>query len=71
MKQTGRGKEGNAPAPKALSLTSDLEAVTGEGEPNEVLEQLIAEQEADHEPSPLEPDPPDSRPKKVHSRKRL
>jgi hypothetical protein len=71
MKRTGRGKEDTGPAPKVVSLTDGLDAVTGAGDRNEVLEQLIAEQEADREPSPLEDDQPGSRPRKVHSRKRL
>jgi hypothetical protein len=58
-------------SPPVVSLTSNLEAVTGEGSPNEVLEQLIAEQEADSEPSPLADDLPDAPPKKVRVRKRL
>jgi hypothetical protein len=60
-----------AGSPPVVSLTSDLEAVTGEGDPNEILEQLIAEQKADSEPSPLADDPPDARPKRVRFRKRL
>jgi hypothetical protein len=71
MEQTGRGKKDKLPAPKAVSLTGSAEAVTGEGNKNEVLNQLIAQQEADKEPSPLEDDLPDSRPKRVHTRKRL
>lgn len=61
------------PKPKAAkvsSLTSACEAVTGEGDRDEVLKQLIADQETDKEPSPLESDPPNS-PRKIHSRKRL
>ena len=57
-------------SPKTESLTAEREAVTGEGDRDEVLKQLAAEQEADKEPSPLECDPP-SRPRKIHSRKRL
>jgi hypothetical protein len=53
-------------SPKVESLTADREAVTGEGGKDEVLQNLIAEQEADNEPSPLE-----SRPRRIHSRKRL
>src|SRR5262245_9003252 len=51
----------------AVSLTDPLEAVTGEGEPDEVLKGLIAEQETDHEPSPCDT----TRPQKIHYRKRL
>lgn len=56
--------------PKVESFTPGREAVTGQGERDESLNKLIAEQEADAEPSSLEDDPLD-RPKKVHSRKRL
>jgi hypothetical protein len=58
-------------SPPVASFGRDLEAVTGEGGREEVLERLTAEQEADHEPSPVEPDPPGHRPKQVHCRKRL
>jgi hypothetical protein len=64
------GKRSTVSSPKAESLTAAREAVTGEGDKEEVLQQLIAEQEADKEPSPLESDAP-GRPRKVHSRKRL
>jgi hypothetical protein len=70
MKQTGRGKKKGPSAPKVVSLTDSLEAVTGEGGRDEVLNQLTAEQQADFEPSPLDEDPPD-RPRKVRTRKRL
>jgi hypothetical protein len=56
--------------PKTESLTSGREAVIGEGDRDEVLKNLIAELEADKEPSPLENDPPD-RQRKVHFRKRM
>jgi hypothetical protein len=46
-------------APKTVPLTKELEAVTGEGEKQEVLQKLIAEQE-----DPL------GRERRVHSRKR-
>jgi len=49
-----------------VSFTGALEAVAGEGKKDEVLEQLIADQEADHDPSPLEDGP-----KRVYIRKRL
>jgi hypothetical protein len=63
-----RMAEGNLPASTAVvSLTDELEAVTGKGRRDEVLQQLIEEQKADNEPSPLDED----RPKKVHSRKHL
>ncbi len=63
-------RKGAAP-PKVVSLTNELESVIGEGRREEVLEKLIAGQDTDFEPSPLDPDPPDARPKRVHSRKRL
>jgi hypothetical protein len=63
-------KSSKPSSPKTESLTSRMEAVTGEGSKDEVLEQLIADQETDKEPSPLENDPP-NRPRKVHTHKRL
>lgn len=63
MDQTGRGKAGKAPAPKAVSLTKNLEAVVGDQDDN--LRKLIEEQQADMEPSPL-----DARRRKVRTRKR-
>lgn len=60
------GKQQQSSSPKTESLTAGREAVTGEGDKDEVLKHLIAEQEADKEPSPLE-----SGPRKIHSRKRL
>jgi hypothetical protein len=54
-----------------VSLTDKLEAAIGEGKRDEVLNQLIAEQERDNEPSPLDPDPPDGQPIRVQFRKRL
>jgi hypothetical protein len=53
-------------APRTVSLSPAMEAVTGEGGREETLNKLIAEQEADHEPSPLEEDPPGDRPRKVY-----
>jgi hypothetical protein len=55
-------------SPKTVSLTATLEAVTGEDDRE--LQRLIDEQEADKEPSPLEPDPPD-RTRATHFGKRL
>ena len=65
-------------AKKTVSLTNAMEAVTGEGGRDETcheaaereLRRLKAEQAADHEPSPLEDDPP-GRERKVHFGKRL
>jgi hypothetical protein len=60
------------------SFTAGREAVTGEGDKDEIqkqveeaeLRRLTSEQAADYEPTPLEDDPP-GRERKVHSRKRL
>jgi hypothetical protein len=71
MEKSGRGRKDTTPKPKAVSLTSNLEAAVGEGARNEVLERLIGDQEADFEPSPLEGDPPEGRPRTVRTRKRL
>jgi hypothetical protein len=68
--QRPAGKQG-ACSPSTASLTGNLEATVGKGERDEVLNQLIAEQEANQEPSPLDDDPPDDRPKRVRHRKRL
>jgi hypothetical protein len=64
--------------PKVESLTVRREAVTGEGEKDEIqkqvaekeLRRLTAEQATDYEPTPLEDDPP-GRKRKVHFGKRL
>ncbi len=64
-------KPNKSRAPKAESLTREREAVTGEGDRDEVPNSLIAEQRADKEPSPLEDAPPDQRPKKVFFGKRV
>jgi hypothetical protein len=53
MKRTGRGRKEQGTSPKAISLTNKLEA-TLIPEKDE-LRRLIAEQEADKEPSPFEP----------------
>jgi hypothetical protein len=53
-------------APHAVSFSSAMEAVTGEGGREETLNKLVAEQEADYEPSPVEEDPPGDRPRKVY-----
>ncbi len=57
-------------SPKTVSLTSGREAVMGEGGKDEVLNNLIAEQKKDKEPSPLEDALP-GRLRRIHSRKRL
>jgi hypothetical protein len=41
-------------APSTVSYTRELDAVTGDGERDEVLKKLAAEQEGDYEPSPLD-----------------
>ncbi len=64
-------KQGQTRSPAAMSFTSTLEAQTYDGERDEEIKRLIEDQEADQEPSPLDDDLPDSRPRKVHSRKRL
>jgi hypothetical protein len=45
MNLTGRGIKGKAPAPKAVGLTDDVEAVAGEGKPNDVLDQVIVKED--------------------------
>jgi hypothetical protein len=65
------GKPPQSGARPAVSLTSKLEASVHDGERDEMLKKLVAEQEADHEPSPLDKDAPASRTRKVYSRKRL
>jgi hypothetical protein len=67
MTRYGRGQEDKLPAPKALSLTSNLEATLREAE----LEELIADHNADFEPSVLDDDPPESQPRKVYTRTRV
>lgn len=62
----GRGRG----SPNVVGFTDKLESTTGEGNKHEVLDRLIAEQDADSEPSPLEDDPPDA-PQRVRHRKRL
>jgi hypothetical protein len=72
MKKTGRGRKGRSPAPKVVSLTNGLEAVTGDGSPDEMLKRLVAESNADNkaDPSPVADDQP-GRPRKVRGGKRL
>ena len=57
MKKTGRGRT-KGKSPKAVTLTDGLESVVGKGERHEALQGLIAEQEADYEPSPVDDDQP-------------
>ncbi len=57
MAVTGRGRS-KGKTPKAVALTDNMESVVGEGERQEVLQGLIAQQEADYEPSPLDDNPP-------------
>jgi hypothetical protein len=54
------------PSRRAVSLTPEVEAVTGQGEPDELLQRLMEQQEADREPSPCDP-----RPFTVRVRKRV
>jgi hypothetical protein len=68
MEQTGRSQKGRVPLPKAVSLTSNLEAVVGDDDAE--LRRLMDEQQADAEPSPLDDDPPNARPRRVRTRKR-
>jgi hypothetical protein len=65
-----KAKDNGPGSPPTVSLTDTLRAVTGDGRPDEVLHNLIAEQEADREPSPLDDDAPDL-PRKVRCHKRL
>lgn len=61
-----RSKPQASLSPKSESLTG-LDNMIGEGGKDEVLRRLIAEQEADKEPSPIDGD---ERPLKIHSRNR-
>jgi hypothetical protein len=53
-----RGPRGPGKAPRVGSFTRAVEA--DEGRPDEALEALTAEHQADFEPSPLDADPPDN-----------
>jgi hypothetical protein len=66
-----RQPRGQGKSPKTVSLTANLEAVTGHGDKDAAIRQLIKEQEADYEPSPLEDDPLDRPKTAVRARKRL
>ena len=55
MEKTGRGRKERGTKPKKVSLTKAIEETVGEGEKHEQLSRLIAEQEQDYEPSPLDP----------------
>jgi hypothetical protein len=52
---------------RAVGLTDKVEATTGEGDKDEILNQLVAEQKADAEPSPLD----DSDKRKVFCKKKV
>ncbi len=65
-KETGRARRGKAP--RVVSLTQKVLAVTAD--PHAELVRLVSEQEADAEPSPLETDPADRRPRKVKTSKK-
>jgi len=69
MEMTGRGQKDRPRVPKAVTFTDTLESTTGKGKPNQVLDELIAEQ--DQEPSPLEADPQVDRPRRVRNKKRV
>jgi hypothetical protein len=70
-RRPGINKSAGTAAPKVVSFTNKTQSQVGEGHRGEVLEQLIEDQEANFEPSPLANDQPDLKPMKVHSRKRL
>lgn len=68
MEQTGRGKT-RGKTPKAVGFTGNMEAVVGTGKRDEILNGLIAQQEADYEPSPVDDDlPAMCRQPKIHKR---
>jgi hypothetical protein len=46
MEQTGRGKRDKASAPKVISLTENLDAISAEGTRDEILGRLADEEEA-------------------------
>jgi hypothetical protein len=50
-------KRGPGKRPPTVSLTPELEAVLGSGDREAAIRWLIAEQRADFEPSPLDPEP--------------
>jgi hypothetical protein len=65
MQATGRGKT-KGKAPKAISFSENMEAVIGRGDNQEVLNKLIADHNADNEPSPF-----DDASRKVRCNKRV
>ena len=70
--ETGRGRKrkGNGTAPQAVTMTDKMqECILGNGRKHEILK-LLAEQEADWEPSPCDEDASDF-PTKVHERKKV
>lgn len=73
MERTKRGPKPRASPRNVVSFTPTLEATTGRGDDrsDELLASLVADQNTDYEPSPLEDDPPGARPRKVRQRKRL
>jgi hypothetical protein len=68
MAETGRGRS-KGKTPKAVTLTNSLESVVGEGERDEVLQGLIAEHEADYEPSSVDDSPSATRRKVTHHKR--
>jgi hypothetical protein len=69
MSITGRGrKNGRHRKPGTVSLTPQMERTVGAEDPE--LNELIGEGREDHEPSPLEDDPPDKPPRRVYANPR-
>jgi hypothetical protein len=64
MEVSGRGRKGKPKRPKAVALTDKVLATQAQDAGAPTLDRLVAEQEGDAEPSPLEDDPPD-RPRRV------
>ena len=67
MQKTGRGRTKGGSS-RTVTFTKKLEAVTRDDAQQQALDKLIAEHEADSEPSSAEDDPPD-RPHRVHFRR--
>jgi hypothetical protein len=67
MQKTGRGRTKGGSS-RAVTFTKKLEAVTRDDAQQQALDILIAEEEADYEPSSAEDDPPD-RPQRVYFRR--
>jgi hypothetical protein len=72
-KRPSRRKPGNSTPTTSLTDAVEaregaIKAKRGQGRENAQLKQLIADHEANKEPSPLDPDPPDARKKKARKR---